>query len=80
MAFLGIFLAYGIVGPIASRFNQILAEEAQLFNVIKSVLIAYLHGNAPQIAVEIGRRNVPTHVQPSFIELEDAIAELPPDL
>lgn len=78
--FLGIFMAYGIVGPIAVRLGQILNEEAQLFAVIKSVLVAYLHSNPPQIAVEIGRRNVPTRVQPSFIELEDSIAELPPDL
>lgn len=78
--FLGIFLAYAVVGPIASRLNQVLAEEGQLLNLVKIVMVAHLHGNAPQISVEIGRRNVPSDMQPSFAELEEAIADIPPDL
>lgn len=78
--FLGIFLSYLMVAPLAGRFNQVLAEEHQFMTVIKIVLVSFLHGNAPQVAVEIGRRNVPTHLQPSFTELEDALAELPNDL
>ncbi len=78
--FLGIFFSYTLVGPIAARFGQILNEEGKIFDVIKAVLISYMHGNAPQIAVEIGRRNVPSHLQPSFLELEEHLDELPPDL
>ncbi|RMF15746.1 MAG: flagellar motor stator protein MotA, partial [Alphaproteobacteria bacterium] len=78
--FLGIFLSYLLIAPLAGRFNQVLAEEHQLFNVIKAVLVSFLHGNAPQVAVEIGRRNVPTHLQPGFVEVEEAISDLPPDL
>ncbi|GEQ98354.1 flagellar motor protein MotA [Iodidimonas gelatinilytica] len=78
--FLGIFLSYLMVAPIAGRFGQVLNEESQFFNIIKTVLISHLHGNAPQISVEIGRRNVPAQHQPDFAELEDALAELPPDL
>ena len=78
--FLGIFLSYLMVAPLAGRFNQILTEEGQFFTVIKTVLIAHLHGQAPQIAVEIGRKNVPTHLQPSFADMEEALDELPPDL
>lgn len=78
--FLGVFLAYAMVGPIASRLAQVLAEESKTFEVIKAILISHLHGNAPQISVEIGRRNVPSDYMPSFIELEDTLSDLPPDL
>jgi len=78
--FLGIFLSYTVVGPLASRFNQVLQEEHQFLSIIKTVLVSHLHGNAPQISVEIGRRNVPSHLQPGFDEIEDALGDLPPDL
>ena len=78
--FLGIFLSYTIVAPMAGRLGQIVEEEGHFFNVIKVVLISYLHGNPPQIAIEIGRRNVPTHFQPKFLEIEDFLSEIPPEL
>lgn len=78
--FLGIFLSYLVVAPIAGRLNQILQEDGHFMYIVKYVLVAHLQGNAPQIAVEIGRRNVPSHMMPTFVELEEAIAELPPDV
>jgi chemotaxis protein MotA len=78
--FLGIFLSYLMVAPIAGRLGQILEEDGQFMNLIKLVLVSHLQGNPPQISVEIGRRNVPTHLMPGFVELEEAIAELPPDI
>ncbi len=78
--FLGVFLAYAMVGPIASRLGQIIEEESKVFLVVKSIIISHLHGNAPQISVEIGRRSVPGPLQPGFLELEEHLGELPPDL
>ncbi len=78
--FLGIFLSYLIVAPFAGRLNQVLQEEGRFFEIIKVVIVAHLQGNAPQIAVELGRRNVPSALMPTFTELEEAIAELPPDI
>ncbi|MGF1457088.1 MAG: flagellar motor stator protein MotA [Alphaproteobacteria bacterium] len=78
--FLGVFLAYGFVGPMASRLKAILEEEAQFFFIIRDVLVSHLHGNPPQISVEVGRGNVPTDVQPSFAKLEEAIKEIPPEV
>lgn len=78
--FLGIFLSYLFMGPMAQRYDAILQEDAQFFEIIKLVLVSHLNGNAPQISVEIGRRNCPSHHMPGFQELEEAIAELPPDL
>ncbi len=78
--FLGILLSYGMVGPIAARMGQVIAENGQFMNVIKNVIVAHMHGNAPQISIEIGRKAIPTLLQPGFVELEDALSELPPDL
>jgi chemotaxis protein MotA len=75
--FLGVFLAYGMVGPMATRMKAVIDEDASFYNIIRSVLVAHLHGNAAQISVEIGRGCVPSTAQPSFLELEEALANIP---
>jgi chemotaxis protein MotA len=75
--FLGVFLAYGLVGPFAARLGQVLDEEAQFYKIIQSVLVAHLHGNAAQVSVEIGRGSVPSSLQPSFAKLEEALNNIP---
>ena len=67
------FLAYLLVGPFGVRLKQVLDEEHQFYLIIRDVLVAHLNGNAPQVSVEIGRGSVPTKVQPSFFELEEAL-------
>jgi chemotaxis protein MotA len=78
--FLGVLLSYCIVGPVASRLGQVIEAEGRFMNLVRVILISHLNGNAPQVAVEIGRRNTPTDMAPSFQELEEAINELPNDL
>jgi chemotaxis protein MotA len=75
--FLGVFLAYGLVGPIATRLKAIVDEESAFYKIIQSVLVAHLHGNAAQISVEIGRGDIPSSAQPSFLELEEALQGAP---
>ena len=75
--FLGVFLAYGLVGPMATRMAAVIEEDGAFYKIIQSVLVAHLHGNAAQISVEIGRGNVPSGAQPSFLELEDALNNIP---
>lgn len=75
--FMGVFLAYGIVGPLAARMIDVVNDEGAFYKIIQSVLVAHLHGNAAQISVEIGRGNVPTPSQPSFLELEEALSSIP---
>ncbi|MCC7427517.1 MAG: flagellar motor stator protein MotA [Alphaproteobacteria bacterium] len=74
--FLGVLLAYGMVGPIAARLKGVYEEEARYYEVIQSVLVAHLHGNAPQVSVETGRKIVPSEHMPGFAELEQALQEL----
>ncbi len=75
--FLGVFLAYGLVGPMAARMQAVTEEDGSFYKIIQSVLVAHLHGNAAQISVEIGRGSVPSTAQPSFLELEEALSTIP---
>jgi chemotaxis protein MotA len=77
--FLGVFLAYGLVGPMGTRLKAVIDEESHFYHVIRDILVAHLHGNAAQVSVEIGRGSVPSEHQPNFQEMEAAIAAIPPD-
>ncbi len=74
--FLGVLLAYGLMGPMASRLKAVVEEDAKYFEVIRAVIVAHLHGNAPQVSVETGRKMAPSHCMPSFQELEEALQNL----
>lgn len=74
--FLGVLLAYGMTGPIAARLLGVVEEESKYYEVIRAVLVAHLHGNAPQVAVETGRKMAPNQHMPSFQELEQAVQDL----
>ncbi len=74
--FLGVFLSYGMMGPLGSRLKQILEEEHRFLSVIRDTVTAHLHGHAPQVSIEIGRGNVPSKMQPSFHELDEAVGSL----
>jgi chemotaxis protein MotA len=70
--FLGILLAYGMAGPFSNRMRGVVEEEAKYLEVIRAVLVSHLHGNAPPVSVETGRKMVPTQHMPTFLELEGA--------
>lgn len=74
--FLGVFLAYGIVGPFSVRVKAVIEEESHFYLLIREVLIANLHRHAPNVCIEVGRQNVPTAQRPDFAELEDILREL----
>ncbi len=78
--FLGILISYTIAAPLAVRVQQFVDEESHFFNVIKDIIVSHLHGNAPQISIEIGRKSIPGHMQPSFYELDEVVNELSNDL
>ena len=74
--FLGVFLAYLLVGPLSSKATQSINEEGQFYFIIRDVLVGHLKGLAPQLSMEIGRGNIPTIYQPSFAEMEEAAGEV----
>ena len=75
--FLGVLLAYGLVGPIATRLKGVVEEEARFYEVIRAVIVAHLQGLAPQVAAEVGRKTVPTAMMPSFQAMEEALMAAP---
>lgn len=68
--FLGIFIAYGFVGPISSAMENRAHEEGKAFEVVKMALVASLRGYAPSVAIEFARKLLFSDVRPSFQDLE----------
>ncbi len=75
--FLGVFLAYGFIAPIAGALGGRAGTEIMYYKCMKVAVIAFLNGAAPQVAVEFSRKFLPHHVQPEFAELEAKLNELP---
>jgi chemotaxis protein MotA len=71
--FLGVFLSYGFVGPFAVRVKAVCEQDAQFYALIREVLTANLHNHATNICIEVGRQSTPTHLRPSFADLEAAL-------
>ena len=74
--FLGVFLAYGLMGPFAARVKTVIEEDIHFYQLIREVLVANLHRHPPNICIEVGRQNTPHHVRPGFGDLEDAMRNL----
>ncbi|MEP6065819.1 MAG: flagellar motor stator protein MotA, partial [Paracoccaceae bacterium] len=74
--FLGVFLAYGLVGPFAAKLKAVIEEDAHFNQLIREVLVANLHNHSTNICIEVGRQNTPSHFRPSFSDLEEALKEV----
>ncbi len=70
--FLGILLCYGLVGPIVATMTKAADEDHAFLYVMRVLMVSFLKGSAPIMAVEVARRAVPGHLRPSFKELEQA--------
>ena len=75
--FLGVFLAYCMVQPIAGRLEQIEEEDGAMYTVIRDIIVAIVAGHPPGVCIELGRGNIPTTKQPGFSAVESAQRELP---
>jgi chemotaxis protein MotA len=76
--FLGIFLAYGIVSPLAVNMNNVFEADGKYLACIKAGLLAHVAGYAPAVSIEFARKTLLSKDRPSFFELEEAVAALPP--
>ncbi|GHE97651.1 flagellar motor protein MotA [Aliiroseovarius zhejiangensis] len=74
--FLGVFLAYGLVGPFSAKVKTVVEEDAHFYQLIREVLVANLYNHSVNICIEVGRQNTPGHHRPSFTELEEALKEV----
>ncbi|ETO91201.1 MAG: chemotaxis protein [Candidatus Xenolissoclinum pacificiensis L6] len=71
--FLGIFFAYGLVGPVAKLIERRHMEEAHYMSCIKNALVSFLGGNSAYTAVEMARKSLPKRIRPSFQSLESSL-------
>ncbi len=71
--FLGVFLAYGLVGPVASRFGQVVEKDALYLDTIRVVLAGFADGLAPRTAVELARTGLPSDIRPDIAVLDQAL-------
>lgn len=69
--FAGIFISYGIVTPIATKVKAARGKEIYLYVIVKQTLLAFMNGAMPQVAVEHGRKSIPSHERPSIDEVEN---------
>lgn len=77
--FLGVFLAYGLVGPFAAKLKTVIEEDSHFYQLIREVLVANLHNHAAPICIEVGRQNTPAHIRPDFAELEESLKSIKQD-
>ena len=68
--FLGILLCYGMVGPLASNLSKLIDDEHAYYYVLRVVMLSFIKGMSPMLAIEMARRAIPEHVRPSFQEVE----------
>jgi chemotaxis protein MotA len=68
--FLGILLCYGLVGPLAANMSKGADEENAYLHVLRVLMVAFLKGTSPLMAIEMGRRVVPGSARPNFKETE----------
>ena len=76
--FLGIFLSYGFVGPMATQLNNLIESDGRFYTCIKAGILAHVSGQPPAIAVEFARKTLASDVRPTFYELEQAVSDLAP--
>ena len=70
--FLGILLCYGVLGPLGSNLSKLVDDEHSFYHVLRVVMMAFIKGMSPLLAIEMARRAIPEHVRPSFTEVEKA--------
>src|SRR6202453_960037 len=56
--FLGILLCYGVFGPLAANMTKSADEHNEYLHVLRVLLLSFLKGAAPMIAIEMGRRAI----------------------
>lgn len=74
--FLGVWLSYGFLAPIANAIKERNDGEMKYYLCMKTCILAFLQGAAPQVAIEFGRKILLHDTQPTFLEVEEATAKI----
>ncbi len=73
---LGVFCAYGLLEPTATKMAADIEAEGRYLEVIKAAMIACQRGAPPIVCVEFGRRSIMPEERPSFDEIDKATKEI----
>jgi len=69
--FSGILLAYAVVQPVAIKIKSVRQKQLRLFSLVKQSLLAFMNGAMPQVAVEFGRKTIPSRERPTIDTVEN---------
>jgi chemotaxis protein MotA len=74
--FLGIFISYGFMNPLAVNMEFVNMAEATYIRCIAASVIGFANGMSPIMAVEVARRGLSSEVKPSSDALEAMLKTL----
>jgi chemotaxis protein MotA len=74
--FLGVFLAYGFMNPLAVKLEFTGAAQLDYTRCIAACVVGFANGMAPITAVELGRRGLSSDLRPTADELEQMVKPL----
>nr|BFD60757.1 flagellar motor stator protein MotA [Bdellovibrio sp. CKG001]BFD68364.1 flagellar motor stator protein MotA [Bdellovibrio sp. HAGR004] len=73
---LGVFGAYGLIGPTATKMGADIDAEGRYLQCIKAAMVALQRGAPPIVCVEYARRSIMPEERPSFEEIDKATKEI----
>ncbi|AFY02853.1 flagellar motor protein MotA [Bdellovibrio bacteriovorus str. Tiberius] len=73
---LGVFGAYGLIGPTATKMGADIDAEGRYLGCIKAAMVALQRGAPPIVCVEYARRSIMPEERPSFDEVDKATKEI----
>lgn len=73
---LGVFGAYGLIGPTATKMGADIEAEGRYLACIKAAMIALQRGAPPIVCIEYARRTIMPEERPTFDEVDKATKEI----
>jgi chemotaxis protein MotA len=73
---LGVFGAYGLIGPTATKIGNDIQAEGRYLECIKAAMVALQRGAPPLVCVEYARRTIMPEERPTFDELDKSTKDI----
>jgi chemotaxis protein MotA len=67
--FLGVLMAYGLIGPAGSRLKAIIDSDSEIYQVVRRVILASIRNQPQPIVLEQARTAISPENQPQFSEV-----------
>lgn len=73
---LGVFGAYGLIGPTATKMAADIEAEGRYLQCIKAAIVSLQRGSPAIVCIEYARRSIMPEERPTFDELDKATKEI----